>query len=128
MIRDGLSKTFLVGEASGRAWDYSATASTHPKGKADAGWAYGTNAIALGGGPTPPAGMINRLQPNPPAHTVPPNSPAHWTDKHQLYSDHPGGVQMLMCDASVHFVDEHTDPVLMWALATRANDETGEVP
>jgi hypothetical protein len=43
MIRDELSKTFLVGEASGRACDYSEIASTHPKGKADAGWAFGTN-------------------------------------------------------------------------------------
>ena len=128
MIRDGFSKTLLVGETSGRAWDYTATASTHPKGKADAGWAYGTNIIALGAGPSPPATMINRLQPKPPANTVPAGSPAHWTDKHQLYSDHPGGVQVLMCDASVHFVEESTDAVLMWTLATRANDDIGDVP
>jgi prepilin-type N-terminal cleavage/methylation domain-containing protein len=128
MIRDGMSKTFLIGETSGRAWDYLATGSGHPKGKADAGWAYGTNIVALGGGPGAPIGMINRVQPNPPANSVVPGSPAHWTDKHQLFSDHPGGVQVLMCDSSVHFVDERTDPTLMWALATRANDDTGEVP
>ena len=33
-----------------------------------------------------------------------------------------------MCDASVHFVEESTDAVLMWTLATRANDDIGDVP
>jgi prepilin-type N-terminal cleavage/methylation domain-containing protein/prepilin-type processing-associated H-X9-DG protein len=128
MITDGMAKTLLVAESTGRAWDYRATAAAHPKGKADSAWAYGTNVIAIGGGPSPPAGMINRLNPSPPPHSVPPGSPAHWTDKHQLFSEHPGGVQVLLCDGSVHFFIENTDAQLMWALATRANDDPGEVP
>jgi len=128
MITDGLTSTILIGETSGRAWDYSSVNSAHPSGKADAAWAYGTNVIALGGGPSPPASMINRFQPSPPANSVPAGSPAHWTDKHQLYSDHPGGVQALMCDGSVQFLDEKTDALVMWALATRSNNDIAELP
>lgn len=133
-ITDGLSKTLLVGESASRAWDY-ATSTTHPTGKANAGWAYGTNVIAIGLGPTPATsaldpgpGVINAYQPSPPANTVPANSPANWTDKHQLYSQHPGGAHVLLCDGSVQLLTEDTDRIVVWAMATRAGGESLTMP
>jgi prepilin-type N-terminal cleavage/methylation domain-containing protein len=132
-ISDGLSKTMLIGESVGRAWDYTATSSKHPTGKADAGWAYGTNVIAMGPGPYPTVGAgvagpgnINAMEGVPPANSLPKGYPAAWTDKHQLYSQHPGGALIVMCDGSVQFLNEQTDRSIVWSMASRNGNETFE--
>jgi prepilin-type N-terminal cleavage/methylation domain-containing protein/prepilin-type processing-associated H-X9-DG protein len=105
-ITDGLSHTLIVGELTGRAWERT------PEGVGrnvpNGGWSYGTNVLAVQNG-------INRLDNY--------GRPAGWTDPTQFYSDHPGGVNMLYCDASVHFLPETTDLTLLTGLASRAGGE-----
>jgi type II secretory pathway pseudopilin PulG len=53
------------------------------------------------------------------------------TNDHELWSFHPGGVDTVYCDGSVHFAAETTDPTIVVALVTRAGNETvnyGAVP
>ena len=38
-------------------------------------------------------------------------------------SQHPGGVNALMADGSVHFIKNSISPNIWWALGTRANGE-----
>jgi prepilin-type N-terminal cleavage/methylation domain-containing protein/prepilin-type processing-associated H-X9-DG protein len=40
-------------------------------------------------------------------------------------SDHPGGVNLVMCDGSVHFVSDDVDDVTWKALATRSGNDRG---
>ncbi len=40
-----------------------------------------------------------------------------------IYAFHDGGAYVLMCDSSVHFLSEETDPNVVKALATRAGQE-----
>ena len=129
-IPDGLSKTLLVGESAGRAWDYLSTSIANPHGRASAGWAYGTNVIAMGMGPVPiagggsiGAGSINAIDSMPHVGTVSPGLPAAFSDKHQLNSQHPSGAHVLLCDGSVQFLAEATDRSILWAMATRDGNE-----
>jgi prepilin-type processing-associated H-X9-DG protein len=41
----------------------------------------------------------------------------------ELWSDHPGGCQLLMCDGSVHFCPEACDARILDALCTRDGRE-----
>jgi prepilin-type N-terminal cleavage/methylation domain-containing protein/prepilin-type processing-associated H-X9-DG protein len=45
------------------------------------------------------------------------------TNNHELWSFHPGGVDTVFCDGSVHFIAETTDNTIIVALATRAGNE-----
>jgi prepilin-type processing-associated H-X9-DG protein len=107
-ITDGLSQTLVIGEVTGRAWDPTQTSSSTPKGVPDGAWMYGKNVITIRYG-------INRYDNK--------GNPAAWTQSDQFYSDHPGGVHILYCDASVHFVSEDIDVQLLQSLASRAGEE-----
>ncbi len=50
-------------------------------------------------------------------HFLPPNSLTTFR------SDHPGGVQFVMLDGSVHFLTNDSDPNVRQSLVTRAGDE-----
>ena len=96
LIHDGLSNTLLVGEAVGRG-------SFRRSGRwvLNGTWASGTNALEV------------RTKINPPADQA-------WkTD--QIYSQHPGGANLLYADGSVHFVEESLELELLVALSTRSN-------
>jgi prepilin-type N-terminal cleavage/methylation domain-containing protein/prepilin-type processing-associated H-X9-DG protein len=41
----------------------------------------------------------------------------------EMWSDHPGGVQILFCDSSVHFVDERVSTTVLAPLCTRAGGD-----
>ena len=41
----------------------------------------------------------------------------------EIWSDHPAGVQVLLCDGSVHFVDASVSPAGLAPLCTRANGD-----
>ena len=54
----------------------------------------------------------------------PPNSAYGYVD--EMYSEHPGGANVLFGDGSVQFVDERINQQLWWSMATRAGNETVE--
>jgi prepilin-type N-terminal cleavage/methylation domain-containing protein/prepilin-type processing-associated H-X9-DG protein len=95
-ITDGLSKTIVVGESSGRG------ARNGPNWRLSGTWSAGTNCINSNG-------IINAPD-------------AIQTD--QFHSDHSGGVNMLFCDDSIHFIQEEIDPVVVRGLCTRNGYET----
>jgi prepilin-type processing-associated H-X9-DG protein len=95
-ITDGLSKTIVVGEASGRG------ARNGPNWRLSGTWSAGTNCINT-------VGIINA-----------PNA----IETDEYHSDHRGGVNMLFCDDSVHFLPEETDPVVVRGLCTRNGYES----
>lgn len=88
-ILDGLSYTWIVGEATGRGT------------MANAGWANGRNIFDT---------------------TTHPNNEALRTSN-ELFSDHPGGVNVVLCDGSVKFIQEQIDLDVLFALCTRAGNE-----
>jgi prepilin-type N-terminal cleavage/methylation domain-containing protein len=90
-ITDGMAKTILVGEASGRG------ARNGPDWRLSGTWSAGTNCINT-------SGIINDVK-------------AIETD--QFHSDHHGGVNMLFCDDSVHFILETADVNVVRGLCSR---------
>jgi prepilin-type N-terminal cleavage/methylation domain-containing protein/prepilin-type processing-associated H-X9-DG protein len=99
-ITDGLSKTIVVFEASGIGLD-----GTSPRGV----WASGLNANNLGHDDAGPA-LINPDDPDN-VWLEGPNIP--------MFSDHAGGVNILMCDGSVHFLNQMTEKPVVLGLASR---------
>ncbi len=100
-VSDGLSKTFLVFECTGSGVDGSAAPGV---------WAHGTNSNYIGH-TTDSVPVIN-----PPDYATrvwdgTPNTP--------MFSDHPGGVNVLMCDGSVHFLNQSTERAVVSGLASR---------
>ena len=59
-----------------------------------------------------------------PAIIHPPNSPVGFVD--EMYSEHPGGCNVLLGDGSVRFIDEMINQLTWSAMATRAGGETVE--
>jgi prepilin-type N-terminal cleavage/methylation domain-containing protein/prepilin-type processing-associated H-X9-DG protein len=104
-ITDGLSKTMLVFEASGIGLD-----GTSPRGV----WASGLNANHVGHDDSGPA-MINPKAPDD-VWLEGPNIP--------MFSDHPGGVNILMCDGAVRFLNQNAEKSVVCGLASR---NAGEV-
>mgnify|MGYP002623061916 FL=1 len=49
--------------------------------------------------------------------------PINRLQNNDLWSDHPGGVQVLLCDAAVRFLEENMDLDVLAALCTRAGGE-----
>ena len=97
-ITDGLSKTMLVAELTGRAVNAS-------KSELAGTWADGNNVFAI-------QGQIN-LDPVTEA----------WVHD-EIFSDHPAGAHGLFCDGSTHFLSEHIETAILCALATRDGGET----
>jgi prepilin-type N-terminal cleavage/methylation domain-containing protein/prepilin-type processing-associated H-X9-DG protein len=109
-ILDGLSQTLLVGELSGRGIFVAGT-SNALRGV----WAGGQNCASV---PAAPAGGL----------TIPPINPAPadaWINagSSSLFSDHPGGAQVLLCDGAVRFLVETIPVQLLLALASRSDGE-----
>jgi prepilin-type N-terminal cleavage/methylation domain-containing protein/prepilin-type processing-associated H-X9-DG protein len=90
-ITDGMTKTIIVGESSGRG------ARNGPSWRLSGCWSAGTNCIDT-------SGIIDDVD-------------AIGTD--QFHSDHAGGVNMLYCDGSVHFLLDLTSPDVVRGLCTR---------
>jgi prepilin-type N-terminal cleavage/methylation domain-containing protein/prepilin-type processing-associated H-X9-DG protein len=102
-ITDGLSNTMCVAECTGRG----AGLKEDKGGEIDSlhgAWASGNNVTHVDDG-------INR--------TEPPNA---WY-KERIFSDHPAGANVLMCDGSVHFMSDETPKSLVRWLASRDGDE-----
>jgi len=101
-VTDGLSRTMLVFESSGRGWldKYGSRNKNDPMGA----WASSSN-----------IGRI-KLQVNPPPEV-------NWSET-EVFSDHPGGANLLMCDTAVRFLSEDIEGYVYFALATRDGNET----
>jgi prepilin-type processing-associated H-X9-DG protein len=105
-VTDGLSKTILVFEASGAGVDGTAATGV---------WAAGSNCNYIGH----TTGSVPVINPKDYADRVwegSPNTP--------MFSQHPGGVNVLMCDGSVHFLNQATEKAVVCGLASR---NVGEV-
>jgi prepilin-type N-terminal cleavage/methylation domain-containing protein len=101
-VTDGLSRTTLVFECSGRGWNdkYGSRNKNDPMGA----WASSSN-----------IGRI-KLQVNPPPEQ-------NWFES-EVFSDHPGGANLLLCDTAVRFLSEDVEGYVYFALATRDGNET----
>jgi prepilin-type N-terminal cleavage/methylation domain-containing protein/prepilin-type processing-associated H-X9-DG protein len=115
-ITDGLSKTFLICEITGRGiygTDYRGA------------WASGQNCITVG----PRSPTIPIVNP-PPVDGSPTVQSGFYRNAQNasLFSDHRGGVQVSMCDGSVHFITESVDDAVITGLASRASGEVVSLP
>ena len=105
-ITDGLSKTILIFEWSGVGLG---------GGQARGVWASGLNCNYVGHRQrnvsliNPPPAKVWKAGPNVP-----------------MFSDHPGGVNVLMCDGSVRYLVARTENHIVLALLTRASGEVME--
>jgi prepilin-type N-terminal cleavage/methylation domain-containing protein/prepilin-type processing-associated H-X9-DG protein len=107
-ITDGLSKTAIVGESTGRGVGISGSAPnwTDDLTKLDGAWSANDNC-------SPVKFSINWR----PVEEA-------WADQ-EVWSDHPRGAHLLMCDGSVHFVTEEVDVKGVLApLCSRAGGES----
>ncbi len=102
-ITDGLSNTMAVAELTGRGYN---TVKNLPRGA----WADGRNTIAI-------KYQINL--PDPPLNV----GDATPFTADEIFSEHPGGAQALMCDGSVQFLSERMDVIVLRALASRDGGE-----
>ena len=96
-IIDGMSKTIVVGECTGRG------AYRDGVWELDGAWAAGENVSAI------------KLPINP--------TPAENWDAEEIFSDHPGGAHMLFCEGSVKFASEDVSMLVLAAITTRADQE-----
>lgn len=106
-ITDGLSKTMIVAEIDGRGYNDS---KSPPQFRGV--WADGHNVFAV-------KEQINLDQ------SVDVNgvaTPIQWTSD-EIYSQHPGGANVLFCDGSVHYLPDSLDVSILCALTTRAGGE-----
>ncbi len=97
MIRDGTSKTMIVGEATGRGIDGR---------KLKGAWGSGENT----------AEIENPINDNEDEDIV-------RRKKDEIYSDHSGGAQALYCDGSVHFLSEQMSLPVLYAICSRDGRE-----
>jgi prepilin-type N-terminal cleavage/methylation domain-containing protein/prepilin-type processing-associated H-X9-DG protein len=107
-ITDGLSKTVIVGEVTGRGVGITGSAPTwgDDLSKLDGAWSANDNC-------SPVKKAIN-FRP----------VEEGWKDQ-EIWSDHPGGAHLLMCDGSVHFVAEEADlDGVLAPLCSRAGGES----
>lgn len=97
-ITDGMTTTLLVVESSGRGLDGGVIG-----GAIDGAWASGENTMRT-------KGTINKKR----------ATPADWEE---VFSDHPRGAHLLMCDSSARFADEKIAVHVLGALASRRSRE-----
>jgi len=107
-ITDGTSKTVIVGECSGRGVGLASSGSDDLS-KLDGSWSANDNCS--------PVKLPINIRP----------VEDSWKDQ-ELWSDHPGGAHVLMCDGSVHFVSEEVDVTTILApLCSRNGAETIDI-
>ncbi|MEM9187195.1 MAG: DUF1559 domain-containing protein [Planctomycetota bacterium] len=108
-VTDGLSRTICVTECTGRGatleggdWELQGA------------WANGSNTAHL---------ELGVREANPAYTSSTGENPFYaWTEE-EIYSDHPGGAHVLMCDGSVHFLSDEVERSLVHALASRGGEE-----
>ena len=116
-IKDGLSKTLLVGETNyglrELTWTDCAKAGSPKWG--DMTWAQGYWALSWGHMGARAPSLFNNSQPQP--FLAP--------DVYRVYrSDHAGGVNFVRLDGSVLFLTDESDPDVRVALVTRSGGDS----
>ena len=119
-ITDGLTHTMIVAESSGKGLEEQFGAAGQPNtysSELSGAWAALKNLsdidIAPGSKMDTALGVSSAI--NPPAYV-------HFA-KEEFFSDHPGGVQILMCDGSVHFMGDETSHEIYLGICTRNEGE-----
>ena len=110
-ITDGLSKTFLICEITGRG-----VYGTAYRGM----WASGQNCITVG--PHSPSVAVINPEPKDGSSTVQAGY-FRTSANSSLFSDHKGGAQVAMCDGSVRFLAESTSDAVVTGLASKSSGE-----
>ena len=98
-IKDGLTNTICVAECTGRGVSMKNGAIDSLHGA----WASGSNVSHIDG-------SINE------------KTPKVWYTE-QIFSDHPGGAHLMMCDGSVHFVPRSTSNSVIRSMCSRDGQE-----
>jgi prepilin-type N-terminal cleavage/methylation domain-containing protein/prepilin-type processing-associated H-X9-DG protein len=141
-ISDGTSNTLAVTEDSGRnhetvlpnlispypdpaiAASVNAETATPSKMRSYNRWAEPDNGAGVSGPPNSAVGALKRVINN---NSTPvggpqdcPWSTANCGPNDEIFSMHPGGVNALLADGSVRFLQENIDPIVMRYLCTRS--------
>ncbi|HEX3999682.1 MAG TPA: DUF1559 domain-containing protein [Pirellulales bacterium] len=111
-IVDGLSKTLLMGETSGRGASIDSSNTWHDRGA----WAEGAGLLAV----NEPINYLNQSD----MLTGGTETTEYVAGGRQLFSPHIGGATVLLCDASVHFIADIVEVQVLEALASRDGYET----
>jgi prepilin-type N-terminal cleavage/methylation domain-containing protein/prepilin-type processing-associated H-X9-DG protein len=107
-VIDGLSSTICVVECTGRGVEFDVE--DNKIKSLNGAWASGSNISHITRG-------INQVP-----------TPDAWYNE-AITSDHPGGAQVLMCDASVHFFPDSMDEDALMYLCSRDGEEVvNEIP
>ena len=113
-VTDGTSKTMMVAECSGRgAADPDGDGPLNNINELDGAWASKNNIAKIKLNVDDGVYKVSAI--NPPAAT-------NWAEE-EMFSDHPGGVNILMVDGSVHFLSEETHYTIYYALCSRNGNE-----
>ncbi len=112
-ISDGTSHTMLVGECSGKG---VADSNGDPAGGEDFTALDGAWASLSNLGKIKLSMAVNGYS------AINPPPEINWREE-EFFSDHPGGVNILMCDGSVHFLNETTEASVYFALCSRNGEE-----
>ena len=115
-VSDGTSYTIMVGESSGKAAeedfnDEPGEENTYSTKQMSGAWASGRNISGID---------LDPDNGDPSAINPPEKYHFHYED---FFSDHPGGVQTLRCDGSVHFMTDETERDVYFALCSRDGGE-----
>jgi prepilin-type N-terminal cleavage/methylation domain-containing protein/prepilin-type processing-associated H-X9-DG protein len=112
-IVDGLSNTVIVAECSGRG--VADTNGDKPGGQVwkelDGAWASASN-----------VGKIKLNIDVDKVSAINPPPEINWEEE-EFFSDHPGGVNILMCDGAVRFLNDQTHYTIYYALCSRNGEE-----
>jgi hypothetical protein len=111
MITDGCSNTMLIGETAGRGASIDTSNSWHDRGA----WAEGAGLMAI----NEPINYMNQSD----LLTGGTATNEYVPGGRQLFSPHIGGAEVLLCDASVHFVADTAAVTVLEALASRDGGE-----
>ncbi|MBX3424546.1 MAG: DUF1559 domain-containing protein [Pirellulales bacterium] len=118
-ITDGSSNTMIVAESTGKGTEEEFGGADKPnrikKDELSGAWASPKNLSRIQIDPTRPIAGQRYSAINPPENIQ--------FSYEEMFSDHPGGVNALMCDGSVHFLSNDTDHYVYYALSSRDGGE-----
>lgn len=117
-VIDGLSRTIIVGESTGRG--VSDSNGDLPGGENQkalyGAWAAFSN-----------AGKIELNIDDDSYSAINPPAEINWREE-EFFSEHPGGVQILLCDGAVRFMTDDTHYRVYYALCSRDGEDLSDLP